>query len=141
MIGVGNPLRSDDGLGSHLARKIAQRDFPGVKVVEAMQLDLEVLEDARDYARILVIDASSVGDGVVLEKIVGIPGEAQVASSHHLSPQLLVAMAKTVYGRHLELFVCSIRGQNFEIGESFSPEVTLQIPCAEEKIEVFLKEG
>lgn len=139
VVGIGNPLRCDDGLGMLLAGQIAQRNIPGVTVITSQLLNLELLEDALGYAKILVIDASAVGEGLVFKKIQVIQN-APAASSHHLSPEFFLAMARELYEKDLNLYVCSLRGYNFEVGNTLSPQVLGLLPQALAEIEAFLKE-
>ncbi len=139
VVGIGNPLRSDDGLGPLLAAQIAQRNIPGVKVITSQLLNLELLEDALGYAKILVIDASAVGEGLVFKKI-QVAENAPAASSHHLSPEFFLAMARELYEKDLNLYVCSLRANNFEVGNTLSAEVLDIFPQALSEIEAFLKE-
>jgi hydrogenase maturation protease len=139
VIGIGNPLRCDDGLGPLLAAEIAQKNIPGVKVIISQLLNLELLEDTLGYAKILVIDASAVGEGLVFKKV-QIMENGPAASSHHLSPEFFLAMARELYEKDLSLYVCSLRGVNFEVGNTLSPQVLDIFPQALAEIEEFLKE-
>ncbi len=139
VVGIGNPLRCDDGLGPLLAGQIAQRNIPGVKVITSQLLNLELLEDALGYAKILVIDASTVGEGLVFKKV-QIIENGPAASSHHLSPEFFLTMARELYEEDLNLYVCSLRGYNFEVGNTFSAQVLGMLPQALVEIEAFLKE-
>ncbi len=139
VVGIGNPLRCDDGLGSLIAGVISKRKIPGVKVITSLQLNLELLEEAVGYLKILIIDASVTGEGIVFKKIQS-PGNALQSSSHHLSPELFLAMGKELYDKDLSLYLCSIRGQNFDLGDTFSSQVMESFPHAIIEIDAFLKE-
>lgn len=140
LVGVGNLLRSDDGVGPLIAEKIAKKDIPGVSVIMSQLLNIELLEDAIGYERILIIDAGAVGKGVTLKKIECPSGSSQ-ASSHHLSPEFLLAMAQELYETDLNLYVCCIRGENFDVGNTLSASVVELIPQAVAKVEEFLMQG
>ena len=139
IMGIGNPLRSDDGVGPFIAQKIKEKNLPGVKVRAVVQLNIEHLEEVEKYDKILLIDASFLGEGLVFRKVQPIDRE-QGASSHHLSPEFFCTLAQKLYHRHLNLYLCAIRGRNFELGEQLSPEVQLLVPKALEEICAFLKE-
>ncbi len=139
VIGIGNPLRSDDGLGPSLAAALEKENIAGVLVVTSQQLNLELLEDAIGYKNILVIDASAVGEGLVFKKV-EVVENVSAASSHHFSLEFFLAMARELYEKDLSLYVCSIRGWNFEVGNGFSAEVLSLMPQALAKIKAFLKE-
>lgn len=137
VVGIGNPLRGDDGLGVLLAEQIAKRDIPGVKVITSPMLNLELLEDAIGYEKILVIDACTVGEGIVFKKI-QFSSTGSLGSSHHLSPEFFLAMAHELYEKDLNLYVCSLRAENFDVPHSLSSKVLSMIPNALVEIEAFL---
>ena len=140
VVGVGNLLRSDDGVGPLIAEKIAKKNIAGVSVITSQLLNIELLEDAIGYERILIIDAGAVGSGVVLKKI-ECHGVAAQASSHHLSPEFLLAMAQELYEINLNLYVCCVRGQNFDVGNILSASVKELIPQAMARVEEFLMQS
>lgn len=140
VVGVGNLLRCDDGVGPLIAEEIAKKNISGVSVITAQLLNIELLEDTIGYEKVLIIDASAVGMGVVLKKI-ECPGDSAQASSHHLSPEFLLAMAQELYETDLNLYVCCVRGQNFDVGSTLSASVKELIPQAIVKVEEFLMQA
>jgi hydrogenase maturation protease len=58
IIGVGNPVRCDDGVGLRVARELRGR---GVEVVELCAGGLRIMEAARGYDQAVVIDAIESG--------------------------------------------------------------------------------
>ncbi len=139
VIGIGNPLRADDGVGPYIANAIKNKQIPGVNVVLSHQLDIELLEEAGKYAKILLIDASFLGEGLVFRKVQAASTE-QGSSSHHLTPEFFWTLAQKLYHKELSLYVCAVRGRNFEMGEKLSPEVKLLVPKALDEICAFLRE-
>ncbi len=137
VIGIGNPLRSDDGLGPFLAGEIEKRNIPGVCVITSQLLHLELLEDAVGYGRVLIIDAGAVGPGVILKKV-DPQTRGPAASSHHLSPEFFGAMARELYQKDLNLYVCSVYAHDFGLGNHFSASVLKLVPQALVRIESFL---
>ena len=141
VVGIGNPLRSDDGVGPHIVQEIRAKNIPGVKLLVSHQLNIELLEDAIDYEKILLVDASCDGEeGLVFRKVHATDDE-HGASSHHLSPEFFWTLAKKLYRRELSLYVCAVRGRNFDMGETFSPGVQSLVPKAVDEICAFLKEA
>jgi hydrogenase maturation protease len=66
VIGIGNPLRRDDGAGWWLARR-AEPWLPAAQLRTVHQLTPELAEDLAAAARVLFIDAWVVPDGRSLE--------------------------------------------------------------------------
>ena len=57
LLGIGNPLLTDDGVGIIAAREIAKRNLPGVDEDEATASGIEVMEMMLDYEKVVVVDA------------------------------------------------------------------------------------
>ncbi len=57
LLGIGNPLLTDDGVGIIAAREIARRKPKGVDVEEATASGIEVMEMMLDYEKVVVVDA------------------------------------------------------------------------------------
>ncbi len=132
VVGVGNSLRSDDGVGSFIAESIEAKGFNNIKVWVTQQLHVEDLDSMLSFSRVILIDASTSGPVVDFRQAHGID-QAGPSSSHHLSAEMLVKMARNIYRKELDIHVCSIRGSNFEVGDKISPEV---LYCAKKAIEL-----
>lgn len=63
MLGVGNPILSDDGVGIHVARRLKGMNIPGVTVEELAASGLELLDVVVDYDEVVIIDAIQTKDG------------------------------------------------------------------------------
>jgi hydrogenase maturation protease len=64
VLGVGNPILSDDGVGIHVARALQERALHGVTVEELAASGLELLDVVLDYNKVIIIDAIQTKDGV-----------------------------------------------------------------------------
>ena len=63
VLGVGNPILSDDGVGIHAARLLKDEGIPDVEVEELPAGGLELLDLVRGYDRVVIIDAIETKDG------------------------------------------------------------------------------
>lgn len=63
VLGIGNPILSDDGVGIHVARKLKEVAPPGVDVEELAASGLELLDMVRGYHRLAIVDAIQTADG------------------------------------------------------------------------------
>jgi Ni,Fe-hydrogenase maturation factor len=43
-----------------------------------------------------------------------------LSSSHHLNAAMLAALSEKVYGIKMSLFICAVRGHDFNIGDAIS---------------------
>jgi hydrogenase maturation protease len=129
VVGYGNPLRSDDGVGWHVAgRLVADPRFADCEVLQRHQLTPELALDISRAELVVLVDARSglASGSVVVERTVAAAaaGHARASSwSHHLGPAGLVELAVELYGRSGELVVVSVGVESLEIGERLSPAV------------------
>lgn len=116
--GIGNTIRSDDGVGVFVCSEIEKRGLKNVVTITSQQLQTEFIEQFLSYDYVVVVDASVNAKGILFEKI---PHTAAVVhSSHHMNLTTLNAMALQLYGRAIRLFSCGIETESFETGEQLS---------------------
>ncbi len=131
IIGWGNPLRGDDGVGWRAAERLAETlKAHDVTVRVSHQLMPEFAEDVSRAEFVVFIDAScdnSPGE-VRFERVE--PDQAPSAAfSHQLSPPGLLGMAARLYGSCPEACFFSVGARSFEYGEKLSPEVESALPA------------
>jgi len=139
IVGFGNPVRSDDGVGWHVARQLADsllRD--DVRVVAAHQLLPEMAELASRAERVLFIDAAQAGDpgSIACETIHA--SAALEAYTHELSPEAVLAVAKELYGRSPAAFLLTVAGESFATGDALTPKVSAAIPALLARVRQFI---
>jgi len=129
LIGYGNPGRGDDGLGPALAARMA--DVAGLDVTTDYQLTVDHALIVADSAKVVFADALLRSDaGFVFTQIT--PSTAHDVTSHSLSPEAVLALCKTLYGRSPEAFVLGITGHEFgEVKEGLSPQALTNLSQAE----------
>ncbi|MGB8011160.1 MAG: hydrogenase maturation protease [Terriglobales bacterium] len=129
IIGYGNPLRSDDGLGWYAAQELAScLQDPELEVMVRHQLTPELAEDASRFQLVIFIDAAAdLRPGELrCQKIArGGKREGSEASSfsHFLTPASLLAWTAELYGKFPDAYCISVGGESFAEGESISPTV------------------
>jgi hydrogenase maturation protease len=130
VVGYGNALRSDDGLGWHVAERLAvDPRFGGVEILQRHQLTPELALDVSAAAVVVFVDATtSLSSGEVSVERVERLEHAGDTWSHHVSPSGLVALSQQLYGRSAEVYVVSCGMQSDEMGERLSPVVEAAMP-------------
>ncbi|MGC8780133.1 MAG: hydrogenase maturation protease [Anaerolineae bacterium] len=64
VLGLGNPILTDDGVGIHVVRQVAAAcDRPDVRFAEAAVGGLRLLELIAGYDRLILVDAIQTPDG------------------------------------------------------------------------------
>jgi len=119
IIGVGNTLRSDDGIGAYVCLQIDSMNLPGVTTIIVHQLHVELIEDLLEYDTVIIADASVSGNDVEFVPL-QVDETQAVSSTHHLNANMLVALIQKMYRKDIPIFLCSVLGENFEMGETLS---------------------
>ncbi|MCP9773205.1 hydrogenase maturation protease [Synechococcus sp. Tobar12-5m-g] len=109
LIGWGNGLRQDDGVGRAIAAEVERWELPSLAVIERTQLTPELAPQLAAARRVLFVDAEAEAaagpGGWRLEPL--LPPESGGADaagpaglfSHHASTGTLLQLAETLYGR------------------------------------------
>jgi hydrogenase maturation protease len=116
ILGMGNPLRGDDGLGPAVVGRLAaswkNRDVAMFNVHQLLPEHCELLRDAE---RVLFIDASvTISAGDVQLTPVSIDGSTLF--THVLTPASLLALTASLYGRAPQAWQLQMGAEQFEGG-------------------------
>lgn len=135
VIGIGNPLRGDDGVGALLAEQAAvltAADPSGpVEVRSLQQLTPELAAELAQLEAVLFIDAWPAPDAAVPQLIALSPAASSPASSHRLDPAALLAVSQALYGRAPRAQLLLVPAQAFPHGTALSAVLTRALPQAE----------
>jgi hydrogenase maturation protease len=144
IIGYGNPLRGDDGLGWHAAHLLEPLGQPGsVQILARQQLTPELAAPIAEANRVIFVDAGNCADSVTRAGQVNcqpvVPDlAASYSMTHHLTPSALLACAHLLYNACPEAWLCSVTSAAFDIGEQMSPAVQEALPTLLERIQQLL---
>ncbi len=119
IVGVGNTLRGDDGIGAYICSCMELLKIPGVQTLQVQQLDTALLDELMQANHIIIADASFEGKSVEFFKVSG-NEPLRGSSSHHMSAPLLLQMAQTIYQKELSLLICAVAGYRFGMKEKLS---------------------
>lgn len=113
IIGFGNPLRQDDGLGWRAAQLLQARADDAAEVLTCHQLTPELAAKLSGARLAIFLDASvDQPPGTIRERVVQPAGCGSF--SHHLSPAELLGLARRV--NHEACTAVLITGGIFEAG-------------------------
>lgn len=124
VIGYGNTLRCDDGVGQGVAAAVATWALPEVVVRSRHQLTPELAAEIAEVERVIFIDVFPVRNESPNEPLRVIPIEPEEGSGamgHHLTPQRLLALTQALYGCCPAALWVLVPGMMFEFGETLSP--------------------
>jgi len=119
VIGYGNTLRSDDGVGPKVAEAIAALALPGVRALACPLLAPELADPVSQARFAIFVDAAmDAPREVQLRKLA--PAASSQVMAHAASPATLLALARDVYGHVPEARLLTIPVDNIGIGEGLS---------------------
>lgn len=120
VIGYGNELRSDDGVGPKVAAAIGELNLPGVRVIACHQLMPELAETVSRFERIIFVDASVDEPREVRFRELE-PATSSQLLAHAADPRTLLAMARDLFGRSPKAWWLTIPIESMEFGEDLTP--------------------
>jgi hydrogenase maturation protease len=133
VIGYGNTLRRDDGVGPRVADAIAALSLPGVHALACPLLTPE-LADPVSRARVAIfVDAAvDAPREVQMRKLA--PADTSQIMAHAASPATLLALARDVFGHSPEAWLLTIPAEDIGIGEELSAFTRRGLESAVEEI-------
>ncbi len=130
VIGYGNMLRGDDGIGIVAVRQI--KDFVkglNVDTYEYHQLTIDVLPVLSVYEKIIFIDCSTdISHGEVLCHQIESDNTFTLTMTHHLTPQQILQLLEVLYNKNPSGYICKVGGRAFDFGCGISKEVKDSTP-------------
>lgn len=141
IVGYGNPLRADDGLGWRAAERLRETAPPDTRVLTAHQLTPELAEDASRAELVIFIDAEEGGEPGSWRREEVVPDAAGQPFTHHVTPASLVAAAADLYGRAPRALLYTMAGESFEFREGLSPRVAAALPEMLEDVVAVVSRG
>ena len=138
VLGLGNPILSDDGVGCRVAAALNDRlHEPGIEVLEAAVAGLDVLDILTGYDKTIIIDAIQTRAGTP-GQIYRLEADALADTRHAATPHDVNLATALELGRRLglplprQIIIFAIEaGDVTSFGEECTPEVTRAVPaCA-----------
>jgi len=136
IIGYGNTLRGDDGVGPRVAEAVAQLCLPGVKTLICPLLTPELADPISRAAKVIFVDAA-VDASHEVQWLKLEPNETSQIMAHAADPRTMLALARDVFGRVPEAWWLTIPAVELGFGEEFSPAVQRDFSVAVNKIRDF----
>ncbi len=119
VVGYGNTLRRDDGIGPKIAEAVTELNLPGVRALCCHQLTPELAAPIAEARAVIFVDAERDTAAVVEPREIESGGTGQV-TTHTFDPASLLSLARQVYGHCPRAWLLVVPGEDFEIGEGFS---------------------
>jgi hydrogenase maturation protease len=138
ILGLGNPILSDDGVGCRVAAALKDK-LEGVDVLEESVAGLDFLELLTGYDRAIIIDAIQNGGGTP-GRIYRLKSGALASTRHAGTPHDVNLATALELGRRLglplpKITIFAIEAEDvISFGEGCTPEVEGAIPACVEMV-------
>jgi hydrogenase maturation protease len=137
VLGIGNPILSDDGAGIKVVREIGKAlDDPQVTISETSAAGLSLLDSIVGYDKVIIIDAIQTKKGKV-GQIYRMKPEDFSFTKHFSSPHQINLVTALELGKMLnfempqEISIFAVEAKDItSFSESCTPEVERAIPAA-----------
>jgi len=140
ILGLGNPLRGDDGVGPRMAKELTRRGLPeGVAALDGGTGGLDLLQALEGWRRVVIVDAADIG------RVPGqfarfTPGQVRLAkaadpfSFHRAGVGEVLALAQALGWTLPEIVIFGVQPAEVGWGEGLSPAVEATLPALADAI-------
>ena len=140
ILGAGNLLLSDDGVGVHAIRRLQETiEVPEeIQVIDGGTLGLDLLHYLEGVSHLLIVDAMEMGQPPgTFRRLVGdeVPAYLSIKMSPHqigLPDMLFAAKLRDLYPD--EVIIWGVQPATTEVGLELSPQVAAQLDLLVERI-------
>lgn len=133
ILGVGNLLLSDEGIGVHVANKLMEMELPsGVEVIEGGTDGFRLMNVVTDADRVIVVDAVKGGGepgSIYRFNIDDVPSfpESYKTSVHQIGILEVIHLSEFL-GTPPETTIIGVEPKSLDMSMELSPEVQDKIP-------------
>lgn len=133
VIGYGNPLRGDDGVGWAVVERLERTAAAtSLTLITRHQLLPELADLIAQATGVLFVDAAADGEPGSIRLIPLSPDPTGPASSHQMGPGVLLAYTQELYGHCPPATLITVTGESFGYEVRLSPLIDsrLEAICA-----------
>lgn len=138
VIGYGNTLRGDDGVGPRVAESVGNLRLPGVRTLICQQLSPEHAAPIAQADKVIFVDAAVDAPREVQFRELS-PGDTSQLMAHAADPRTMLALARDVFGRSPQAWWLTIPAEKMEFGETLTPAAQSGCVEAVKKIQALLR--
>ncbi len=133
ILGIGNPILSDDGVGIKVARRLKE-ESPQSEVAETSEVGMALLDLAAGYDRLIIIDSIKTGQGkpgeVYKLGLEDLKPSIDFPSSHGLNIATALELGRKLGYKmpcHISLYAVEVR-DNVTFDENCTEEIEKRVP-------------
>ncbi len=143
VIGYGNTLRGDDGLGPRAAEELESRwAGRGLAHLFCLQLTPELAMDLAEVDAVLFLDAScdlSPGEVDCREVTPPLADGTARSFTHHMKPDTLLGLCRDLFGHSPRAWLVTAGAADFDGGEKLTPTAEAALPRMVARAEEILR--
>jgi hydrogenase maturation protease len=139
IIGYGNTLRRDDGVGPKTVAVVEGLHLPGVITITCPQLTPEMAEPLSRAGVAIFVDAAIDHPSQMLMRPLG-PSDSSQILAYAADPRILLALARDAFGRAPEAWMLTIPAETLGFGEDLSPRAIRGIKKAVRAVQTLHRE-
>jgi hydrogenase maturation protease len=139
ILGIGNPIVTDDGVGIKIAQRIKE-ESPETEVIETSEAGIALLDHVSDYDKLIIIDSIKTGKGKAGElyklKLADLNPTANLFSSHGIDIPTAFKLGEELghkIPKLISIYAVEIN-DNTTFGEKCTQEVEERIPFIAKQI-------
>lgn len=133
IIGYGNTLRRDDGVGVKVAEAVDALNLPGVSVITRHQLVPELASVLSRARAVIFVDATAAAESDLEPRQVVAGNDGRILA-HAADPRSLLALSRQVFGRCPPAWCLAVPAQDFGFGDGLSAPAQAGLELAVQKI-------
>jgi hydrogenase maturation protease len=138
VIGYGNTLRGDDGVGPRVAEAVGQLHLPGVRTLICPLLTPELADPISRVGRVIFVDAAVDAPRTVQWRKLEPKASSQLMA-HAADPCTMLALARDVFGHVPEAWWLTIPAVELGFSEELTPAAQQGLAEAVEKIQALCR--
>ena len=119
IIGIGNPMRADDGVGAFICEILDEKKNDGLTCMTKHQLDFGITEELIEFEEVIFIDASIETPSISLQEL-SKEVKCSTSFSHHLQASMVAKLANELFDAHTRFYLCSVGCYRFRMGAAIS---------------------
>ena len=132
VVGIGNPLRRDDGIGIILVEKLREMKLPNIDCIDAGSGGVHLLPFLSKYKRIILVDAvhfnAEPGDTKVFTLQDLKTSNMNPLSVHMLDTIQIIELYRELQDKELDIIVFGIQPYDTSHGTTLSSTVEEKLP-------------
>ncbi|HEX5221579.1 MAG TPA: hydrogenase maturation protease [Verrucomicrobiae bacterium] len=138
VIGYGNTLRGDDGVGVRVAEAVEALKLPGVRTFTCQQLSPEHAEMISRAERVVFVDAAVDAPKEVQLRELTPSGTTQLMA-HAADPRTMLALARDVFGHAPNAWWLTIPATDLNFSETLSSQTQVALMNAIDKVKALAR--